>query len=282
MSSVTKVISLCVAMLVLSFSAIYFISTKQSDLPKRVVVATESSEQKNSDNTVNDTSVSNSVESLLSKTAVMNSIEDETPVESSKTDYNEMSVEELLTQEDVNPSYATFEDRVSTVVARRHGKAVDPVQLYESSKKESAWVALSEIPDTLNLTLDQKLDGREFIKIDPLKIESLVHGDTLEITIAQLNETYTAHITDVISEDEGRNVTWLGYLEGMESPNTLTITRGKELIVGGISTPNSLFSLQAHGDTGWIVDSATLFVGGDEPILVTPEMMNELLQTPNS
>jgi hypothetical protein len=212
----------------------------------------------------------------------MNSKESDPSVESAQTAFNEMSVEELFIQKDENPSYATFEERVSTVVARRHGKAIDPALLYEASKKETAWVALSEIPNTLDLTLEQKLDGREFIKIDPLKIESLVHGDTLEITIAQLNSTYTAHITDVVSEDEGRNVTWLGYLEGLESPNTLTITRGKDLIVGGISTPNALYSLQAHGDIGWIVDSATLFVGGDQPILVTPDMMNELLQTPNS
>ncbi len=78
----------------------------------------------------------------------------------------------------------------------------------------------------MNLSAEQKLDGREFIQINPLKIESLVQGDTLEITIQQANKTYTARIDQVISEGDGRNVTWRGYLDDVESPNSFTITRG--------------------------------------------------------
>jgi len=188
----------------------------------------------------------------------------------------------ILTQQDINPNYPTFADRISTIEARRNGVAVDPQAIWNASNADTPWETLDEAPDSLNLSLDKKLDGREFIKIDPLKIESLVHGDTFELTIQQLNVTFTAHIENVISEDNGSNVTWTGYLEGLESPNTITLTRGSNLIVGGISTPHALYSLQAIGELGWIVDSSTLFVGGDKPIIVTPEIKSNAPEIPNS
>ncbi|PAU65649.1 hypothetical protein BZL41_05610 [Pseudomonas sp. PIC25] len=174
---------------------------------------------------------------------------------------------QLLMQPDPNPYYATFGDRLQEVLARRDGQAVDPKKLWTALQEKAAWKPLEGSPDQLPLTAEQRSDGREFISIDPLKIESLVPGDHLEVPIAQANQTYDVVIDHVRSTD-GQSMTWSGHIEELSQDNQVTITRGNGLIVGGITTPQGLYALQAHGNQGWIATSATLFKGGDKHIEV--------------
>ncbi|GAA3961177.1 hypothetical protein GCM10022278_19060 [Allohahella marinimesophila] len=182
-------------------------------------------------------------------------------------------VVDLLQQPDSNPDYPSFQDRVTAVSVRRNNQHFDPRALWLASQEPEAWQPLETPSQSFGLSAEEMQDGREFVRIDPLKIESLVPGDTLEIPIAQLNTTLVAYIEDVRSEDNGRNVTWTGQLAGLDAPNEFTLTRGGDLIMGGISTPDGIFELQAHGSEGWIASGATLFKGQDQQIVVPPELI---------
>jgi hypothetical protein len=171
----------------------------------------------------------------------------------------------LLSLEDPNPDYATFGDRVQEVSARRNGQAMDPRLLWLASQEKEGWSALDDMPVAAELSETERYDGREFIRVNPLKIESLVAGDKMALPISQINQTYTMKV-DAVRSESGNSVTWTGHLEGLESDNHVVITRGDSLIVAGITTPEGLFELQARGDEGWIASSATLFKGGDEII----------------
>ncbi|MAM86303.1 hypothetical protein [Allohahella sp. A8] len=180
---------------------------------------------------------------------------------------------DLLLQPDVNPDYPTFQDRVTEVSVRRNNRDFDPQALWVASQRPEAWQALEAPSQNFGLSAEEMQDGREFINIDPLKIESLVPGDTLELPIAQLNTTLVAQIDEVRSEDNGRNVTWTGEILGLDAPNQITLTRGGDLIMAGISTPDGVYELQAHGSEGWIANGATLFKGQDQQIVVPPELI---------
>lgn len=180
---------------------------------------------------------------------------------------------QLLMQPDPNPYYATFGDRLQEVLARRDGQTVDAKKLWAALQEKAAWKPLEGSPDQLPLTAEQRSDGREFISIDPLKIESLVPGDHLEVPIAQANQTYNVVIDHVRSTD-GQSMTWSGHIEELSQDNQVTITRGNGLIVGGITTPQGLYALQAHGSQGWIATSATLFKKGDKHIEVPSSQDN--------
>jgi len=247
------------------FGTVYFIDSEQE--PKAVVQlsSTDTSEPNMSSLELNSM--------VQANRSAANGVKD-WPLETQNQTRPELSEEEVMGMDDDNPNYGKFSDRVNMVSARRNGRAVDPVALWEASQEETLWKPLDEAPDSLNLSLDQKLDGREFIKVSALKLESLVPGDTLDVTVAQLNKTFTATIEKVRSEDDGQNVTWSGHIEGMEAPNFLTLTRGDNLIIGGISTPTGLYNLQANGEVGWIVDSSTLFVGGDHQIEVPQHLID--------
>lgn len=184
-----------------------------------------------------------------------------------------VSTEDILQRPDENPNYETFKDRLYEVQARRNGQPFDAAQLWQASQQPNAWKPLDNAPDSLNLTDEEKRDGRKFIEFNPMKLESLANGDTLEIDIGEAGKSFKAQINGVQSEDDGKNVTWTGDSLDANYPGHLTITKGDTLIVGGITTPDAHYELQVHGDKGWIVSSATLFKGVDQQIIVPPEML---------
>lgn len=191
-----------------------------------------------------------------------------------------LTVEEMLRLPDTNPDYATFGDRVSEIRARRNGQDTDVAALYAASQKAAAWQSVDSVSDQVPLTDEERFDGREFIQIDPLKIESLVPGDMLEIEIAQNNAKYQARIDRVEVQLEN-NVTWFGHLEnvpGAENDTNVVFTRGTSLLTAGITTPNGHFELEARNGEGWIASSATLFKEVDT-VMEVPK--DELSKTPS-
>jgi hypothetical protein len=184
------------------------------------------------------------------------------------------SIEEILQRPDENPNYPTFKDRVYEVQARRNGQPIDPALLWQAAQQPNAWTPLDNAPDALNLTDEERNDGRKFIEFSPLKLESLVAGDTLEIDMGAAGQSFKAKIDGVRSEDNGKNVTWTGDSLDPNYPGHLTITKGDTLIVGGITTPDGHYELQVHGNEGWIVSSATLFKGVDQQIIVPQDLLD--------
>lgn len=187
-----------------------------------------------------------------------------------------ISAEEILQLPDANPDYATLGDRANEMAARRNGQTVDPRALQQAIAQNAAWGPLDETPAGFPLTAEEQMDGREFIQVNPLKIESLMPGDTFEMDIAQINRSFTA-VIDQVQAGDNNNVTWVGHLQNHKEESQVVLTRGDSLLVGGITTPEGHFEMEARGEQGWIANSATLFKTPDVLLQVPAE---ELAKTP--
>jgi hypothetical protein len=161
-----------------------------------------------------------------------------------------------------NPDYPTFELRYEEVLARRDNNFIDATALLTAMAQSAAWKADDKVAEALPLSVEERHDGRQFIRFSPLKLESLVPGDEMEIPIAQHNANYTLRVNQVLAHGDG-NVTWYGHLQDFPADNQVSITRGQTLTYGGITTPRGLFVLEARDDKGWIVNSERLFKGQD-------------------
>lgn len=157
----------------------------------------------------------------------------------------------------------TLQARVDQMQARRNGQHFDPDAIKSAVQQPSAWQVDPSVADSLGLDDQERYDGREFIRFSPLKLESLMPGDEMEIPVAQQNATYQMVVDNVQVHDDG-NVSWTGHLKDFPLENQVSFTRGKDLTVGSITVPDKQFTLQAHGEMGWVVNSFTLFKGGDE------------------
>lgn len=181
---------------------------------------------------------------------------------------------DIFAAQDDNPNYETFHNRYQDIVARRAGREFDPDALYEAMQQPSAWEAMDEVPNDFNLSEAEINDGRSFIKFSEMKLESLSRGDTLDISIGNDDIDFVATITDVQSEGDGDSVTWYGTSNTPDSTDTIMITQGDGMTVGGIFTDQGLYQLEAKNGHGYIVSNATLFRHGeDQQIIVPPELV---------
>jgi hypothetical protein len=157
-----------------------------------------------------------------------------------------------------NPDYPELKTRLDAMQARHRNRSFEPQRVVETMAQSEAWVRLDSPPEDLPLTVDEKFDGREYIRFNPLRIETLMAGDTLEIPIWQLGVRYTMRVDSTETHPNG-SVTWHGHLEDFAEPHRATITVGNGLSLGGIDTPRGHYVLQANGESGWIASSETLF-----------------------
>lgn len=157
-----------------------------------------------------------------------------------------------------NPDYPQLQSRLEAMRERHPGKSFDPEKVVETMARTEAWVRVDTPSDDLPLTPAEKSDGREFIRFNPLRIETLMPGDTLEIPIWQLGARFKMRV-DYAETHANGSVTWHGHLENSNEPHRVTITVGDGLSLGGIDTPGGHYVLQANGESGWIASSETLF-----------------------
>lgn len=168
-----------------------------------------------------------------------------------------------------NADYPTLDMRLMEMNARRDGRPFDPGAVVSAVSRDSAWEVDDSIADALPLADEDRTDGREFIRFDPLKVESLVAGDEMAVEIAQVNGSYRMTVDRVQANEDG-TVTWYGHLADFDTDNQVSLTRGDSLTYGGIHTPEGHFVIEARDDKGWIVSGATLFKRHHDPI-VPPE-----------
>lgn len=183
--------------------------------------------------------------------------------------------EALLSAPDPNQDYPTIAHRLNEIKNRRGAEVMDANILNDVIHSPTAWLSIESLSDQFPLTLEERLDGREFIQLNPMKIESLVAGDEIEFSISQNNGHYTARI-DHVQVGNDNTVSWVGHLEnvpGLEGASQVYLTRGESLLVGGITTPNGHFEIEVRGNEGWIASSATLFKQVDELIHVDKESL---------
>jgi hypothetical protein len=157
-----------------------------------------------------------------------------------------------------NPDYPQLETRLDAMQKRHSNRSFEPEQVVTAMGQSEAWMRIDNPPENLPLTPVEKFDGREFIRFSPLRVETLMPGDTLEIPIWQLGVRYKMRVDQTETHANG-SVTWHGHLEDFSEPHRVTITVGNGLSLGGIETPRGHYVLQANGEAGWIASSETLF-----------------------
>ena len=157
-----------------------------------------------------------------------------------------------------NIDYPDLQTRLDAMHQRHAGKKYSAREVVDALAKGNAWEELEEIPTTLPLSQEDLHDGREFIRFNQLRIETLMPGDVLELPIAQLGTRFFMEIDNTEIHDNG-SVSINGELKDFSEEFRVTMTVGKNLSLAGIDTPNGHYVLQAHGDIGWIASSQTLF-----------------------
>ncbi|GAA3978183.1 hypothetical protein [Allohahella marinimesophila] len=168
-----------------------------------------------------------------------------------------------------NSDYPSLETRMLEMQARRSGKVFDPETVLRALAQEHPWQESAEVSDQLDLTPEQLYDGREFVKVDQMKIETLVPGDTLELPVSFESGSMEMVVDNVEVSDTGE-VTWFGRIKDYEEENQVAITQGTTVTIGGITTPNGEYMIESRAAAGWIVPTGTLFNPVDEDDRIYP------------
>lgn len=174
--------------------------------------------------------------------------------------------------DDVKEAYPQIADRLDAMQQRRPNLNFDPAEVAAATQRESAWAPAQETPKNLPLEAEELTDGREFIQLDSLKIETLMPGDSVKVAIQDTGEIYTVEM-DRVEKHDYNSISWYGHIDGQDGQTyQVSFTRGESLTVGGLSTPDGHYVLQAHGNNGWVASSALLFKSDPNvPDVVYPE-----------
>ena len=157
-------------------------------------------------------------------------------------------------------NYAHLQDRLNAMQERRPNQQFDPATVEAAVKRENTWEKAKKIPTHLPLKPEEFTDGRQFIQLDSLKIETLMPGDSVTVSIADVGQHDYKVIMDKIEKHDYNSISWYGHIDGKDGQTyQVSFTRGEKLTVGGIDTPNGHYVLQAHGNDGWIASSKLLF-----------------------
>ena len=142
---------------------------------------------------------------------------------------------------------------------RRPERNFDVAEVAAALKRETAWSPAEDVPSHLPLEPEELTDGRQFIQLDSMKIETLAPGDAVKVLIEETGQEYVVTMDNVEKHDYD-SISWHGHIDGSDGQTySVSFTRGKELTVGGLDTPEGHYVLQAHGNDGWLASSALLF-----------------------
>lgn len=154
---------------------------------------------------------------------------------------------------------AALQERMSAIQARRPNLKLDAATLQAKIAQTNTWVPREDVPSHLPLKPEEFTDGRQFISLDDLKIETLMPGDQLDIVMPDTKNTFAMTI-DSVEKHDYNSISWHGHIVGADGQSyAVSFTKGESLTVGGFSTPDGHYVLQGHGKDGWIASSALLY-----------------------
>ncbi len=154
--------------------------------------------------------------------------------------------------------YPDLETRQDALRQHHPNLQIDADNLVDLLSESSAWRNLSQVPEHLPLTTEEKNDGREFIEINTKRWAVLLPGDEIELPVNRTGLRYTV-IIDGIEKQLGNTTTWHGHLKNIDGPMLVSLTQGEGISLGGFDTPNGHYVIQVNGNQGWVASSATLF-----------------------
>lgn len=156
----------------------------------------------------------------------------------------------------LSEDYPTLEGRIQEMSRRRPNTTYKTEDVLDALEKNTAWEVSNEISSIMTLSHEEQTDGREFIKFNSLKIETLMPGDTLMLPIHEAGEDFEI-VIDSIFHNSPNALTWHGHLKN-DMHSLIQITQSSKLTLGVIETPKGQFVLQAHDGAGWIASEAVL------------------------
>ncbi len=157
-------------------------------------------------------------------------------------------------------TYARLQDRLDAMRERRPNLQFDPAAVEAAVNRQHTWENAKKLPTHLPLKPEEFTDGRQFIQLDSLKIETLMPGDSVRVSIIDSGERDYNVIMDSIEKHDYNSISWHGHIDGNDGQTyQVSFTRGEKLTLGGLDTPEGHYVLQAHGNDGWIASSKILF-----------------------
>ena len=152
-----------------------------------------------------------------------------------------------------------LQERIAAMQQRRPHQHFSNSEVAAAVNRTTSWAPTETIPRELPLKPEEFTDGRQFIELDGLKIETLMPGDQLNIQVDKNAKDYQVTI-DRIEKHDYNSISWYGHIQGDDGQKySVSFTRGEQLTVGGLDTPDGHYVLQGHGDKGWIASSQLLF-----------------------
>lgn len=152
-----------------------------------------------------------------------------------------------------------LQERIAAMQQRRPNQQFSNNEVAAAVNRTTSWTPTEEIPRELPLQPEEFTDGRQFIELDSLKIETLMPGDEVNVRVDENANDYKVTI-DRIEKHDYNSISWYGHIQGDDGQKySVSFTRGEQLTVGGLDTPDGHYVLQGHGDKGWIASSQLLF-----------------------
>jgi hypothetical protein len=152
-----------------------------------------------------------------------------------------------------------LQERIAAMQQRRPNQQFSNSEVAAAVNRTTSWTAAADIPRELPLQPEEFTDGRQFIELDSLKIETLMPGDQVNVRVDENAKDYKVTI-DKVEKHDYNSISWHGHIQGDDGQKySVSFTRGEQLTVGGIDTPDGHYVVQGHGDKGWIASSQLLF-----------------------
>lgn len=162
-----------------------------------------------------------------------------------------------------NDRYPTLSSRVSEINERRPSANISPEDVVEAVEKSEAWET-REDPGVVAQKLSERElnDGRAFIEFDPVKVETLMPGDYMDIDIDVIGRVLEMKVENVDVFSDG-NIVWQGKIvnqDGTDAENgTVNITQSSKVTVASIVLHDKDYVLESYGTDGWVSNAGALF-----------------------
>ncbi len=152
-----------------------------------------------------------------------------------------------------------LQERLAAMQQRRPNQQFSNSEVAAAVNRTSSWTPTEDIHRELPLQPEEFTDGRQFIELDSLKIETLMPGDQVNVRVDENAKDYKVTI-DKVEKHDYNSISWHGHIQGDDGQKySVSFTRGEQLTVGGLDTPDGHYVIQAHGNKGWVASSQLLF-----------------------
>ena len=202
-----------------------------------------------------DVSINNSDSSMVAQISTPTVMGANNPLNNQPITQNSSSA----SSSDVKITSVELQTRIAAMQQRRPNQQFSNSEVAAAVNRITSWTPTGEIPRELPLQPEEFTDGRQFIELDSFKIETLMPGDQMNVRLDENAKDYQVTI-DRIEKHDYNSISWHGHIEGDDGQKySVSFTRGEQLTVGGMDTPDAHYVIQAHGDKGWIASSQLLF-----------------------